>query len=261
MGADADDGADRTDQTGQPGQGAGRQVEIDPTIFRSREDRTSRLVPEARELVQTLNRRAVRSGRLSPLPYNLTISHEKKFVYFEVAKAATRTVTYHFAAQDFTLDVRGALRVRYPTAAFTDYRSFTIVRQPQDRFVSAWRNKVVDANYYKFDDATHAQMQDLASFVGWAADHDLADLETTDQHLVLQSRLVDLNHVQMIGRVESFDEDFPRICRAIGVDPPPDRPRRLNASDGPPPELSRTVSDRIVELYRRDFEVFGYTPT
>lgn len=233
---------------------------IDPTTFRSRGDRPSRLAPQAQRLVRSLESSAVASGRLSPLPHNLTISHEKRFVYFEVAKAASRTVLYHLASERVPLDVRSALRVHYPTAAFADYRSFTVVRHPQDRFVSAWRDKVVGANYFGFDDARLAQMQDVASFVAWAAERDLASLAATDQHLVLQSRLVDLNHVDLVGRVETFDDDFSRICRAIDVRPPVPGPRRLNASDGPPPELPPRVAERIAELYRRDFEVLGYTP-
>ena len=242
--------------------GAGKQlgVELDPTFLRSREDRPSRLVPEARKTLAALDRRAVRSGRLSPLTYNLTICHEKQFMFFEVAKVATRTITYDLLAQDIVVDVRGALRVRYPTAALADYVAFTVVRHPQDRFVSAWRDKVVSANYFDFDDRTHAQMQDLASFVAWVGDRDLRDLDACDQHIALQSRLVDLTRVDIVGRLESFDVDYPRICRAIGVEPPQGRPRRLNRSEGERSEPPRVVSDRIIELYRRDFEIFGYPP-
>lgn len=241
--------------------GAGRpEAEIDPRVFRSRDDRPARLAPEARELLGRLNRRSLRSGRLSPLTYNLTVNHAKKFMYFEVAKVATRTITYHLLSQQVVLDMRGALRVRYPTTAFADYTAFTVVRHPQDRFVSAWRDKVVRANYYEFDDRTHAQMQDLASFASWVGDHDLSDLEAGDQHFVLQSRLVDLTRVDIVGRIETFDVDFPRICRAIDVPAPEGRPRQLNATEGGEPDMSRALADRIIELYRRDFEVFGYTP-
>lgn len=240
--------------------GARPDGDIDPTLIRSRDEQPSRLVPEARKLLAALDRRAVRSGRLSPLTYNLSISHEKKFMYFEVAKVATRTITYHLLGHDIEMDVRGALRVRYPTAAFADYHAFTVVRHPQDRLVSAWRNKVVAANYFGFDERTHTQMQDLGSFVSWVAERDLGDLAASDQHITLQSRLVDLTRVDTVGRLEQFDVDFPRICRAIGVPAPVGEPRRLNPSEGPVPDMSRGLADRIVELYRRDFEVFGYTP-
>lgn len=235
-----------------------RDPDLEPTLFRSEQERDTRLASEGRRALRRLDRRAVRSGRLSPLAYPLTISHEKRFIWYRVAKAATRTVLYHLEEHAVPLDVRHVMRMRYPTDAFADYASFTVVRHPLTRFVSAWRNKVVESNYYKFDERTLVQMQDLASFTSWVGEQDLADLESTDQHLVLESRLVDLTQVDMVGRVERFDVDFPRICRFIGVPPPAAEPRRLNASEGRQPEVSDAVASRVAQLYRRDFEIFGY---
>ena len=49
-------------------------------------------------------------------------------------------------------------------ASFADYFTFAFVRDPLDRFVSAWHDKVVDNNYYDFDPATHERMQVVEEF-------------------------------------------------------------------------------------------------
>ena len=88
---------------------------------------------------------------LSPLAYNLTISHSHRFVWYRVAKVATRTIRHHCETHGVSLDVDHAMRVRYPLATYADYFTFAFVRDPLDRFVSAWQDKVVDHNYYDFD--------------------------------------------------------------------------------------------------------------
>ena len=70
-----------------------------------------------------------------------------------MAKVATRTIRHHCETHGVSLDVDHAMRVRYPLATYADYFTFAFVRDPLDRFVSAWHDKVVDHNYYDFDAA------------------------------------------------------------------------------------------------------------
>jgi len=218
-----------------------------------------RLTDEARAAAHQLARRSARSGKLSPLGYNLTISHKHQFMWFRVAKVATRTVFGHFAKHDVAIEVNHAMRLRYPTALFEDYFKFAFVRHPLDRFISAWRNKVVDHNYFGFDEATLSRMQQIENFAQWTAQHDLSDLARADHHLALQTRLIDLTQVDYVGRLETFDEDFAAICEHIGI--PATQATALNQTGGrdvPPERASTELSSVVGEMYRRDFQVFGY---
>jgi hypothetical protein len=219
-----------------------------------------RLTGPSREALRTLARRAGRSGALSPLGYNLTISHKHQFVWFRVAKVGTRSILGHFAQNSVEVEVNHAMRMRYPTALFADYFKFAFVRHPLTRFVSAWRNKVVDTNYFGFDDPTLARMQRIEEFARWVCDQDLADLATADHHLALQTRLVDLSQVDFLGRLETFDADFAAVCERIGV-PVTEVDRRNQSTprageSDPSPELR----DLLADVYRRDYQVFGYQP-
>lgn len=232
---------------------------IAPELFRTEPDSRTELTAETQEELRRLVRRSSRSGKLSPLGYNLTISHQHRFVWFRVAKVATRTILGHLTTHQVPLDVHHAMRLRYPTALFDDYFKFAFVRHPLGRFVSAWRNKVVDHNYFGFDDETLARMQRIEAFAHWTADQDLADLKKADHHLALQSRLVDLSQVDYLGRLESFDPDFAEVCGRIGV--PASVPVRLNQStphDIDQGSASDELTSVIARIYRRDFQVFGY---
>jgi hypothetical protein len=226
-------------------------------VFRSDAHRRLRVDDPTRELLRVLNRSSKRSGRLSPLAYNLTISHRFRFIWFRVAKVGSRTIFGHFSTHDVPLDVAHGMRLRYPTDAFADYVKFAFVRDPLDRFVSAWRDKVVDHNYFKFDERELLRMQRLEAFADWVAGQDLTDFQGTDHHVTLQSRAIDLTQVHLLGRLETFDADFDAVCAATGM--PRVRPAVLNRSSRRRRlDVPESVEAAVREIYRTDYAIFGY---
>ena len=230
----------------------------DPQVFRTRPENRRRLTPDGQDVLDRLGAAGEQSGWLSPLAYNLTISHSHHFVWFRVAKVATRSIRHHFERHHVALDVDHAMRVRYPLAAFGDYFTFAFVRDPLDRFVSAWHDKVVDNNYYSFDEAAHERMQRVEEFALWTATHDLAAVPGTDQHLTLQSRMIDLNRVDFLGRLETFDRDFAEVCERVGAPAVPTAPQNQTAPGGRNRQVSAELRDLVARMYRRDYQVFGY---
>ena len=200
-----------------------------------------------------------RTGWVSPLRYNLTISHSHRFVWFRVAKVASRTVRHHFTVNGVELDVDHAMRIRYPTAAFADYFKFAFVRDPLARFVSAWQDKVVNNNYYRFEAPDLERMQQLEEFAGWVSAQDLSAVPGTDQHLALQSRLIDMSQVDFVGRLESFDVDFAEVCERVGAPSglaqAHNQTRGGESADG---RVSAEVRTMVRRMYRRDYQIFGY---
>lgn len=236
--------------------------EFSAEVLRTEPERRRRLTAEARRALRQVARPSARSGELSPLPYNLTISHGHRFVWFRVAKVATRTLLGYFEEQKVVLDVEHAYRMRYPTALLADYFKFAFVRHPLPRFVSTWQDKVVNNNYFDFDAGTLAEMRDNPlPFAAWVSGLDLADLAHADAHLVLQSSVVDLSQVDFLGRLETFDADFREVCSQVGLPAVAATPRNQTAAQRSPALLDSTeLQDAVAQMYRRDYQILGYDP-
>lgn len=150
----------------------------------------------------------------SYLSYNLTVSHESRFAWFRVAKVATRTIFSHLNESGATLDADHAMNVRYPLAEYESYFKFAFIRNPWDRLVSCWKDKVVNYDYFEFGDEAREALLEFPAFVRHLRS---LDLDHCDQHLRRQCRLIDLNMLDFIGRVENFSYDFNWVCRKLSL--------------------------------------------
>jgi hypothetical protein len=233
--------------------------QIDPTVLSTMPRRKTRLTEESLDLLRSLRRKSKASGRLSPRPYNLTISHTHRFVWYRNAKVGTRTFFNYIAEHDVTTEMLNASRTPYPTEAFRDYFKFGFVRHPLDRFISAWQDKVHDRNSLGFDESTLEKMKVIENFAAWVAEQDLRDLGSTDRHVVLQTRLIDLTEVDFVGRMETFTEDLATVCRTIGVPvAPPARRNKSTARGVTRDNASQQLRSMVEEMYRLDYQVFGF---
>ncbi len=200
------------------------------------------------------------TGRIPLTPsqgkYNLTISHERKFLWFRVAKVGTRTIFDLFERSGVRLDAEHALNCRYPEGLYRGYFAFAFVRNPWDRLVSCWLNKVVHSNHFGFSGERLAEMQEFRAFVDFVGEQ---NIESGDSHIRLQSRAIDLNRVDCVGRFERFEEDLREIMQNIGIRVA-DIGRKNRSKDSAAyrsyydPELR----EKIAEIYRQDIRIFGY---
>lgn len=187
-------------------------------------------------------------------PYNLTISHERKLVWFRVAKVCTRSI-YHHLSSLLSLASAHPYNVYYPPRLYEDYFKFAFVRNPWDRLISCWHNKVLRKNAFSFDDETNEKMKDLGAFVDYVA---TLDLTTCNAHLRLQSCLIDLNQIDYLGRFERFREDYESICQQIGISSDQIEHRNQSVRRDYHYYYDDHIADRVSQLYRKDIQLFGY---
>ena len=125
----------------------------------------------------------------------------------------------------------------------------------RDRFVSAWQNKVLGSNLFEFDDETHEHMRNITNFIGWFADQDPA---TCDRHLRLQTRLIPENGLDLLGRMETFEDDLDQFLDMVGITR--ETKHHRNQSKKAKSELAIGDRKRLADIYAPDLERFGYAP-
>ncbi|MEO9966916.1 MAG: sulfotransferase family 2 domain-containing protein [Reichenbachiella sp.] len=194
------------------------------------------------------------SDLISQDNYNLTICDKPKFIWFRVAKVCTRSIFDHLKNSGLDLDAEQAMCVHYSPAMYSEYFKFAFVRNPWSRLVSCWKNKVVESNYFKFSSNELAKMQQFENFVKYVA---TLDIERCDHHLRLQSKLIDLNNVDFVGRFENFEQDFKHVQEVLKMEPM-SIPHLNRSGANNQVYYTDDLKGRVAEIYKKDINLFSY---
>lgn len=208
--------------------------------------------------------RRVRSALLNNLPgalghpYNVTVSHKYRLIWYRVAKVGTRSLISLVSGADEDLIINYPKWRSLGAGSMESYTAISFVRNPYERLISAWKNKVVDDNLFRLDPQLHAELQDFEKFVTYISQY---SLDNVDVHLRPQSRLMNTERVDQYGKMESFEADCQRIFGDLGFDVSPlSQKNASSAAKKPTMEYySQKSLEQVNELYARDFEKFAYT--
>jgi len=196
------------------------------------------------------------------------ISHEYGFLFFEVPKNGSGTIIEFLTEQaDLTL-----LKGRFTFLDYPDYKKWAFVRNPWDRILSCYLNKIKadkGFNNLNFKDGVMKKFHHYGVFyagmpfkefievVAEIPDQD-ADGHFGSQHhrLMYEGRVI----MDMVGRFEQFEQQFREIMLRLGLDNVGELPK-FNASGGRhhystyyTPDLRELVARR----YQEDIELFKY---
>ena len=158
------------------------------------------------------------------------------------------------------------MAVCYPLNTYDSYFKFAFVRNPWSRVVSCWKNKIVDRHLAPPDGVVRwrglpdAQLQQLESFSGFVSYVESLSIDTCDIHLRSQSKLIDLNHIDFLGRYENMEQDMEEVFVSLGL--PARALPKINQSTGGETYRDHYDADlieRVARIYRRDIQIFGYT--
>jgi Sulfotransferase family len=189
--------------------------------------------------------------------YNLTISHEQRFLWFRVAKAGNRTILNHLTQNARPMDAPHAIGVHYCPRLYTDYFKFAFVRNPWDRLVSCWNDKVVvkSGGIFGFSESQAAEMLRFENFVDFVSGVNVKDC---DPHLRLQCEAIDLNNVDYLGRLETFEADFREICGRLGIPCDAIESRNVHPRKHYREYYTDELREKVARIYQRDVQIFGY---
>ncbi|MBI5136928.1 MAG: sulfotransferase family 2 domain-containing protein [Nitrospirae bacterium] len=127
---------------------------------------------------------------------------------------------------------------------------FAFVRNPWDWQVSLYHYMLKDPNHHQHQ--LGRSFRDFDDYLHWRIAHDLHTQQAfvTDEH----GNLI----VDYVGRMETLDDDFAHVCRAIGIPAitlPHANPSRHKDYRGYYTDATR---ERVAQAFKADIARFGY---
>lgn len=188
---------------------------------------------------------------LKPERYYLSYNFKLKVLWFRVYKVASRTINWHLKEGFSMNEYIYSSPVAYLPALYKDYFKFAFVRDPIDRFVSAWSDKVIAQNYFSLDPDLYRDLQDINAFIRFLRQN---EKYLNDIHLKTQTSLIDIENIDFIGKFENFEHDFTDLAKRIGITYV--KSRVLNRSPKVPYSIEKDNIEYLKSVYWEDYSNF-----
>ncbi len=189
---------------------------------------------------------------ISKSKYAMTASDQCKFLWFRVAKVGTRSFLSIFSEANIPLSLNCDSQY-YDKGKYKDYFKFAFVRNPWDRVVSCYCNKVTNKAHRAFAECFDKDFEYFVDFIN------RQDLAKADRHIRLQVKLFPMDEVDFIGRFENFEVDLKHVLNIIGIDSTKKIPQNNPSKHM---HYSHYYNERtkkiIAKKYKPDIKAFNY---
>lgn len=188
--------------------------------------------------------------------------HEMKTIFLHIPKSAGTSLGEALFGTGLTGHFDWRLYKAENRAAFRSYYKFCFVREPIDRFLSAY-NYLIGGGKAPYDAAMGldvAKYGGINAFIEFGLER---DRWSRLRHFRPQSLMVcdrDLSvQVDFVGRFENFDRDCQIVADALGVKLAPPKSNVTPRKTVSFADLSGSSLRRLRDIYRADFQAFRYT--
>lgn len=191
-------------------------------------------------------------------------SINEKFIWFPVPKVATQS--FEKTLNQSGGELTGATRQKLPNN-YDDLFSFIIVRNPWDRLVSAWKDKVKKQWTDRLDPFRirfYKKYKDM-EFKDFVMSLDV-DTIRLENHIKPVVHLSPLANIKYIGRLETVWQDCSYIFSTLGLEF-----KQLQFTNSTTPwspgspfckyneYYDNETRDKVAHLYREDIDILKYT--
>ena len=189
----------------------------------------------------------------------MIIDHDSKFIFVAVAKTACTSIQRSFGTtQDpepniYHMHLKDIIKTN-PEAK--GYFKFGFVRNPYDRLVSAYH----DLRYSKGHQSWAHPIQKYKTFKDFVLNlhnspcRDFIHLKPQFEYLELDGEL----GVDFVGRFERLNDDFKSVQELINIEERSLDRHRSSSHEQYTTYYDTETKNTVYELYRKDFEAFGY---
>ena len=198
--------------------------------------------------------------------YLTSISHELNLKFIMVPKSCTRSVLHHIGKHFNSRDVAK------PYQPEPNIHTFAVVRNPWDRLVSCWKDKVMTnpelgnldglrhyTDFNEFVKAVHEKIDVDLPFSQHPMKPEHMDV-MCDRHLKSQNTLVPEDSNIQIIKQEQFDTDFIQMLDKLDVQTDVDISKTLNSTNHKryTEYYTTETRDLVQQIYKDDITRFRY---
>lgn len=192
--------------------------------------------------------RTLHSFELNLLNSKLLFIHIPKTAGCSIASAFNCNNSYHTKASDI------------PELFFSKYYSFTFVRDPIDRCISAFYYLMKNGMNQQDSSDSNKYVKTFPTFSAFVMDGGLEAALNEQIHFIPQYKFLEGRELDFIGRYECLNEDLEHMLNQNNL--PPIELSKKNCSFRPKHftlTLKRSVVKKIKNIYEGDFELFDYS--
>ena len=181
------------------------------------------------------------------MKYLYQTDNNLQYIYYITPKCATRTF--------FSVFNYNSVDLRQTSSNYDDYFSWSFVRNPWDRLVSTYINKIVDEHQGGLD-SWRKNINSFEEFVLKIKKIDAMEINC-DRHIRSLCTFFPPD-INFIGKMENLQNDFNVVCDKIGI-PRQQLPHKNKTKHKHYTEYYDDETKQIVaEKYAKDIEYFGY---
>ena len=179
------------------------------------------------------------------------INHHHKFIYYQTPKCGSRTLNkiMNLSQDEITL---GDQPRKIVDEHHKKYYTFGFVRNPWDRLVSSYVNKIVN----KFQHGLY-EFWSCNSFKEFVFRIKSTDLTTQDRHIQPQYMFLP-GDINFIGRMENFQHDIKAICNTVDLHLPEIPHKNTTKHKHYTEYYDDETREIVAKKYAQDIETFGY---
>ena len=193
----------------------------------------------------------------------MTICHERKLIFIHIPKNAGTSVMKAMGVENILMDKFIEEYKEHYSEYWNDYKKFTVVRDPIDRFISAYKfARMKESGWFSatgeegLEKHTHYDLCNSTDINGYV-DHLYKNQKDFNRWIMPQTFLLsdkeDNIEIDFFVRFENLYEDLSKI----GIE----NIEKLNSSkieDGKVIQLSRKSKMKLHEIYDIDYKNFNY---